>query len=695
MVDNSEFMQMHLADQPVKSEIRFRNNIRFVAHPCTSRASRGYTAIIVLFDELWFFMETGGVSSAKEVYSNLVPNIKPFGKDGKSVILTSVGGDTGFVYEKMTDTQKNPSCNTYLITKNTWEMNPHITFESLSEEFRKDETQARLDYGCEPLTNVDTALNRIKIEEAAVLRIRDPSYGEKQHRRVLTLDPGLKHDTFALAMGYIDGDTPIIDYITGWTGNKDNPVSIEEVEEHITMLHKNFNIVEIALDQYQSASTVQRLGKLNYPICETTFTAKYNYLIYSNLIEKLNLNKIKICRHDTAIKELKVLRRVGTTGGGKYARYEAPTSGEIKHDDYCFVAGTKVLTDKCQIPIEKLRVGDRVMTRCGLKRITGVGSRYKEVIKKIGLAGTPNHPIITKNGIKSLKDLQRTDEVFLWSNQKLSVIPMLVWRLNTKEILLSDFQKQKREKKEYIIQHIYIQKIQKFTKHCIERFGKMHLVKFLKDVLFTIKMGIHSTINYPISNACLEGNINHIICKNQKLLLEQKKSWKNIQDLELENGINQKKERNGIRSRQKQGEDPENIFSRKNISDFVFIVKKNILHHFRLAQNIVRQSVIGAIIQKRKVRKVYNISVEGCNEYFVNNILVHNCDVISNCAYRLSLLEEFNSTDDFAIDGKVITEEIIKKEDEEKKAYGIKVEEPEDDFVVMAEEKDESWEVPR
>ena len=92
---------------------------------------------------------------------------------------------------------------------------------------------------------------------------------------------------------------------------------------------------------------------------------------------------------------------------------------------------------------------------------------------------------------------------------------------------------------------------------------------------------------------------------------------------------------------------------------------------------------------------MYNISVEGCNEYFVNNILVHNCDVISNCAYRLSLLEEFNSTDDFAIDGKVITEEIIKKEDEEKKAYGIKVEEPEDDFVVMAEEKDESWEVPR
>lgn len=64
------------------------------------------------------------------------------------------------------------------------------------------------------------------------------------------------------------------------------------------------------------------------------------------------------------------------------------------HDDYCFVAGTQVITPRGPRAIETIQVGDSVLTPLGWFPVTAAGcTGEREVIERIGLTGTCSHPI--------------------------------------------------------------------------------------------------------------------------------------------------------------------------------------------------------------------------------------------------------------------------------------------------------------
>ena len=64
------------------------------------------------------------------------------------------------------------------------------------------------------------------------------------------------------------------------------------------------------------------------------------------------------------------------------------------HDDYCFVAGTQVITPRGPRAIETIEVGDLVLTPLGWFPVTAAGcTGEREVIERVGLTGTCNHPI--------------------------------------------------------------------------------------------------------------------------------------------------------------------------------------------------------------------------------------------------------------------------------------------------------------
>lgn len=90
------------------------------------------------------------------------------------------------------------------------------------------------------------------------------------------------------------------------------------------------------------------------------------------------------------------------------------------HDD-CFVAGTMVTTDRGQVPIELLQVGDMALTRKGYRPIIHTRSKYKSVISKYGLTGTKDHPFITAYGNVCFDKLSASDIIYIW-NEKQSTI---------------------------------------------------------------------------------------------------------------------------------------------------------------------------------------------------------------------------------------------------------------------------------
>lgn len=87
-------------------------------------------------------------------------------------------------------------------------------------------------------------------------------------------------------------------------------------------------------------------------------------------------------------------------------RYKTNTKGETDvkpekshpHSDYCFVAGTPVLTPMGYVNIENLKVGDQTATYDGVDTVTAVGSRVVPALMELTLSDgttltcTPDHP---------------------------------------------------------------------------------------------------------------------------------------------------------------------------------------------------------------------------------------------------------------------------------------------------------------
>ena len=90
-----------------------------------------------------------------------------------------------------------------------------------------------------------------------------------------------------------------------------------------------------------------------------------------------------------------------------------------KDNHACFVAGTMVATERGQVPIESVRVGDRVWTRQGLKPVVACGptAQAAPTVRAVfcngaELIGTPNHPVYECNrGWTQLEQLSRQDKV--------------------------------------------------------------------------------------------------------------------------------------------------------------------------------------------------------------------------------------------------------------------------------------------
>ena len=62
-------------------------------------------------------------------------------------------------------------------------------------------------------------------------------------------------------------------------------------------------------------------------------------------------------------------------------------------DEWCFVAGTKVMTAWGEKNIEDIKVGDKLWTPIGVTRVLKTGHRIKPVITNLGLTGTEDHKI--------------------------------------------------------------------------------------------------------------------------------------------------------------------------------------------------------------------------------------------------------------------------------------------------------------
>jgi len=317
----------------------------------------------------------------------------------------------------------------------------------------------------------------------------------------------------------------------------------------------------------------------------------------------------------------------------------------------CFVKGTLVLTEKGQLPIEKIKVGDKVMTRKGLKKVISTFNRTKEITNNIGLTGTHDHPVICNdNEVKELSKVSNSDILYIWNNGNID-------RLSYTEVQnITDTQTQNTETIEPITWEG--QNGRSLENTYIARYGKIILEKFRKVLLFITKTAIQVTITLVTLLSLAGKNTKLFICKilkqrqclgktskltEKKLTKGSEKQLKkgflssfialyvknNLKLLLIMQSFVQKTALINLTTKEKEN---------NHLVRLVIYAKKNLSQVFQTKKD-VRENVINSE-EEKIIARVYNIEVEEAHEYFANNILVHNCAIAWQMRNEVQLITD-------------------------------------------------------
>jgi len=314
----------------------------------------------------------------------------------------------------------------------------------------------------------------------------------------------------------------------------------------------------------------------------------------------------------------------------------------------CFVEGTLIETDKGQIPIEDVRIGDMVATRQGYHRVACAGETgIKEVIKAqfsngVTLTGTPDHPVFVQDkGFIPLTSLRYGDTIKTWKENVLFTTAGNMVGIQPPHVGVIEYISN-------LISVIYT-----------ESFGLRRMGKYLKVFASIIETVILSIMNCLISSVSQVANIWQTICQNTSSLLNGMTILREYDPLLEMAGV-------GGLKHQKVKKISELDYGQmlSSIKKYANNVVRNIgLEIYQFINSVpitVSQRIEGkAILMMRQgsalsagnhsvlinthlhelaqkpvkflhakpqlPAKVFNLSVEDTPEYYANGILVHNC----------------------------------------------------------------------
>lgn len=248
-------------------ELVFEKNLVVRVQTSSSRGGRGFSTMLEIFDEIAHFIDNRGNLSGTELYYALIPNLKPLAPDSRSMLISSPAGKQGIFWEQfrsgmpMHVIQETPEHQDEpwraVFQYPTWQVNPKLQFDclgclkyktaecsttctsyELSLDYRSNPEKFEMEYGAQFCDTIDAALSAEKVRTCATGRFIDMKSTDKTTPRVISLDPALSGNSYALTMGHLDNDMIVVDFVKMWQGDREHPVRISMVEDFIEDLYQ-------------------------------------------------------------------------------------------------------------------------------------------------------------------------------------------------------------------------------------------------------------------------------------------------------------------------------------------------------------------------------------------------------------------------------------------------------------------------
>ncbi len=334
-----------------------------------------------------------------------------------------------------------------------------------------------------------------------------------------------------------------------------------------------------------------------------------------------------------------------------------------KHNN-CFVGDTLVTTDKGNVAIKNISVGDLVLTRKGYKRVLKTFDNGIKAVKnyafanKQSLTGTDTHDIILPTGKKHISDVTSRDELFflLKGGKSWKFVKAKNTRRSFLMACLTDvIRKAKGNLTESISGRLFGTKANNIISCFTLRSGSI-----LTGLSKRVFMSIIKTVTHLITALTIlslkadQGTGLIILANTMESMLKKFKHISKKSGHSQRPGIEVRKEKNGIANTLKtllQKLNQKTLFALNAIrripisrEGFVLMPAKQLIagstglmmfqSHVSFAERTLPQTNTPRTMHAQdtvelscltREERVYDLMIEGEHEYFANGVLVSNC----------------------------------------------------------------------
>jgi hypothetical protein len=309
-----------------KDRLVLRNGVTILSLPASARAGRGYTASMVLFDELSHFQDSDGNASGDVVLEAFAPVVATFGERGKLVVTTTPAARSGVVFDIFERASAGELDDWFVAQRSTAELNPKVSAKTIANAFKRDPESAEAEYNAQFREPVESFLSGAAIDAAVdrgplgLMPRQSSDVPKAGVQYVMAVDPAVVQDRYGYLIAHADGGKIIVDYCKLLFP----PINPADAETLLRDLARKFSPTVIRTD---SAALVQRLGRELPALRYEPFTRPRKLQWYGAIKESLNLNNLSLPKHDDLLAELRALQiRNGVDIGH-------PKSGSVRHDD--------------------------------------------------------------------------------------------------------------------------------------------------------------------------------------------------------------------------------------------------------------------------------------------------------------------------------------------------------------------------
>jgi phage terminase large subunit-like protein len=233
-------------DADRKMHGKARASLISIAGGCSSNSLRGRNAIVVIMDEMAFFIDKENSRfSGGEVYKALTPSMTNFGEHGKVLCLSSPYGKFGRFFERFQESFEETDY-TLMFKMYTAMANPRVPTEILRAAYRRDKTGFLCEYGGEFSDRV-TAWVESETEFRKCVNDRPMvTKGNREASYFIGIDLGFTNDGAAISIVHKEGNKIVLDYADVWFAGESDVWSINDSIYQDCTKYKNRPILKMA-----------------------------------------------------------------------------------------------------------------------------------------------------------------------------------------------------------------------------------------------------------------------------------------------------------------------------------------------------------------------------------------------------------------------------------------------------------------